>query len=341
MSMFGRLAVIHEAGRDVRLTPTALRVLIQLDWRLMSPDRRCVWPKQKTLAKELGTTRENINRAIQDLTKYHYLIARDADCPCGGQNEHGAHHYQLRMPGWPDPSFYTCRPEQVAGPNSAILATELCDEKITPPVMKPSHPCDETITPPCDPGITPPVMKPSHRRIRSEYREVVTTPGTPEPTETSSPPVPPSPVDLQLASQVSDTCAVQPESITAGGNGLKPFEADPEVDEAWDYYRAKIQPHAKVVDRAKVKKRLKTFGLDLIKQAIDHFAANSWQMEHNAHRGADWWFKSDARVESYINLRPRSGQTQHERTMARQSTPESINRQTSQEKLARGEIPRW
>ena len=35
---------------------------------------------------------------------------------------------------------------------------------------------------------------------------------------------------------------------------------------------------------------------------------DAWQMEHNAHRGAQWFFHSEARIEQYKNMVPRKAE---------------------------------
>jgi hypothetical protein len=72
------------------------------------------------------------------------------------------------------------------------------------------------------------------------------------------------------------------------------------VDLIFDHYRERIQSAARICPRDKIKTRLKTFSADELCTAIDHFAANSWQMEHNAHRGAEWFFWTDRRIEGYL-----------------------------------------
>ena len=73
----------------------------------------------------------------------------------------------------------------------------------------------------------------------------------------------------------------------------------------FEHYKARIQPNARLCPTDKIRARLKTFSVDELTQAIDRFAADAWWMEHNACRGAAWFFHSDSRIEQLINLIPR------------------------------------
>lgn len=79
------------------------------------------------------------------------------------------------------------------------------------------------------------------------------------------------------------------------------------VAEVFEHYRQHIQPQARLHATDKIKTRLKRWKVTDLKAAIDHFAADSWQMDHNAHRGAEWFFASDGRIEQYVNLKPSLG----------------------------------
>ena len=58
--------------------------------------------------------------------------------------------------------------------------------------------------------------------------------------------------------------------------------------------------------RQLIKRRLHHFSVEQLKLAIDHFAADEWHMRQNGHRGMDWFFASDARVEEFVNLQRRT-----------------------------------
>lgn len=81
------------------------------------------------------------------------------------------------------------------------------------------------------------------------------------------------------------------------------------VRSVFDAYQAAIQPHARLIDAAKdkIRARLRVFSEAELREAIRRFAADSWEMEHNAGRGAAWFFDSDKRIEGYVNLPPRNG----------------------------------
>ena len=83
----------------------------------------------------------------------------------------------------------------------------------------------------------------------------------------------------------------------------------PDVTAAFEAYRTAIQPKARLLPAArdKIKRRLNTYSLDELLQAVSNFAADAWYMQHNAHRGAAWFFHSDDRIEQFTNLVPRAG----------------------------------
>ena len=83
----------------------------------------------------------------------------------------------------------------------------------------------------------------------------------------------------------------------------------PDVTAAFEAYRTAIQPRARLLPAArdKIKRRLNTYSLDELLQAVSNFAADAWYMQHNAHRGAAWFYHSDDRIEQFTNLVPRAG----------------------------------
>jgi hypothetical protein len=72
----------------------------------------------------------------------------------------------------------------------------------------------------------------------------------------------------------------------------------------FDYYKARVQPRARQFPRKKIGARLKRFSADELRLGIDHFAAHPWWMSHNAQRGAEWFFESDARAEQFLLMEP-------------------------------------
>lgn len=76
------------------------------------------------------------------------------------------------------------------------------------------------------------------------------------------------------------------------------------------HYQAHIHGEARLTAQARTKitARLKEFTVEQIITAIDHFAADHWQMHEsgNSRRGLAWWFRSEERVERYVNLQPRA-----------------------------------
>lgn len=92
-----------------------------------------------------------------------------------------------------------------------------------------------------------------------------------------------------------------------------PESAD--VTAAFEAYRTAIQPKARFLPAArdKIKRRLDTYRLPELLQAVSNFAADAWYMQHNAHRGAAWFYHSDDRIEQFINLVPRAPDTDSNR----------------------------
>jgi hypothetical protein len=85
-------------------------------------------------------------------------------------------------------------------------------------------------------------------------------------------------------------------------------DTPPPVDrvlEVYQHFKERIQPNSRLCPRDKLRSRLKRFTAEELLLAIDHFADDSWWMENNATRGADWFFHSDHRIEQFVNMRPR------------------------------------
>lgn len=91
--------------------------------------------------------------------------------------------------------------------------------------------------------------------------------------------------------------------------------AAPQVDyqEVVDHYHNKINKAARFTEsaRLKVKARLRTFNMGELLTAIDNFAADNWQMEHNANRGMAWFFHTDDRIDGYLNKQRQAGKFDH------------------------------
>lgn len=85
----------------------------------------------------------------------------------------------------------------------------------------------------------------------------------------------------------------------------EPSSTPPEQG-VWEYFRAHIQPKARMrpSSLSKIRARLKTYTVDEVTQAIDKFAAHPWWMEHNGHQGAEWFFFDDAKIERWLTLKP-------------------------------------
>ena len=70
------------------------------------------------------------------------------------------------------------------------------------------------------------------------------------------------------------------------------------------HYHERINSSSRLVGEAKVNifARLKTYDLKSLTLAIDKFSSDEWWMEKNSGRGIAWFFKSDDRIEQFLNL---------------------------------------
>jgi hypothetical protein len=83
-----------------------------------------------------------------------------------------------------------------------------------------------------------------------------------------------------------------------------------DIQPVLDKYDQKIHKIRKVKDtfyvtatsKNKIFKRLEIYTLEELTKAIDNFAADKWWMDHNSHRGIQWFFHSDDRIETFLNL---------------------------------------
>ena len=108
----------------------------------------------------------------------------------------------------------------------------------------------------------------------------------------------------QNATSLSSSSSLSVTDTSANAEHTPDLDAG-EPRELFDYYKAKIQPKAITFTPQTLKARIKKFGMERCKLAIDHFAADGFSMEHNAHRGADWFCVNNKRVEGYINMTPK------------------------------------
>jgi hypothetical protein len=119
----------------------------------------------------------------------------------------------------------------------------------------------------------------------------------------------PTRAPAQFSSSSSSSLLVSSSSSSPDGESA-PADADvpgkPDVErEIYDYFKSRIAPLSRTFPRKRIAARLKKFSADELRQGIDHFVADAWWMEHNASRGADWFFDNDARSEQFLLLKPR------------------------------------
>jgi len=115
--------------------------------------------------------------------------------------------------------------------------------------------------------------------------------------------------DIDISTGTPESTMPPSEQKQAPDTPKAPESAD--VTAAFEAYRTAIQPKARFLPAArdKIKRRLQTYTIDELLQAVSNFAADAWWMQHNAHRGAAWFYHSDDRIEQFINLVPRAQDT--------------------------------
>ncbi len=69
-------------------------------------------------------------------------------------------------------------------------------------------------------------------------------------------------------------------------------------------YSEKINKRSRLTEEAKrkIRVRLQAFSENELLQAIDNFSKDKWWMENNAYRGIAWFFRSDDRIDQFLNL---------------------------------------
>lgn len=283
---------------DPNVSHMAVRVLITM-WRwLGNQDEPYCYASQALIADNARVLRQNMTRYLNELINAGYIKSEGPHRP---DQPKSPIRYRL---------LYESELTGEVDTEEAIPSAQL---EALPP-MPPPEACSEASYASTG-GMHASTGGMSNKKEALREKEEETTGTTYPPSPVSSPP-----------------SGVQTHMSEA------PTEADPEVDEAWDYYRAKIQARAMVCDRQMIKRRLKTFGLERLKQAMDNFHDNPWQMEHNSHRGAGWWFKSDTRIESYINLQPKRKRPSFEE---RHGTSETLKTDHIEAERKAGRNPSW
>ncbi len=91
-----------------------------------------------------------------------------------------------------------------------------------------------------------------------------------------------------------------------GGAADAAVSAPDKVDWVWDYYKAEIQPEARICPTDKIRARLKHFEVDELTQGIENFRDDAWCMAHNRTRGGAWFFHSDERSQQFLTMEPRA-----------------------------------
>lgn len=78
-----------------------------------------------------------------------------------------------------------------------------------------------------------------------------------------------------------------------------------EIQSIKDAYAYKINKNSRLTEGAKtkIKARLKTYTLEELTKAIEKFSQDEWWMEKNSHQGLEWFFRNDAQIDKFLNLK--------------------------------------
>lgn len=73
-------------------------------------------------------------------------------------------------------------------------------------------------------------------------------------------------------------------------------------------YKSKINNLSRLTEgsRRKINSRLKEYSKEQLLQAIDNFSGDRWWMKHNAGRGVAWFFKSEDKIDQFLQIQKRS-----------------------------------
>lgn len=243
-------------------------------------DGEC-WTPQTTLATQLGCSVRTLQRDIDALVEIGCLTERVRRESRDGSRGRA---YSL-SDDW--------RAKLIDSHDTGVARLPVQDRSHTTPVPK-SH----------DTGVrshTTPVSSLKRTREKNPEKVVPVTPVLPAPESAAD--AAPAPTTSRVSVDASGRSA--PPKSPARQRALTP-DVQARVTEVWDYYRARIQPKARVYTASKIANRLRTFSVAEIKAGIDRFAADPWWMERCSGQGADWFFGNDAQVERWINLVPRA-----------------------------------
>jgi len=74
----------------------------------------------------------------------------------------------------------------------------------------------------------------------------------------------------------------------------------------WEKFKIWVNPVSRftVGGRKKIEKRLETYSVGELELAMANFSDNDWWMKHNGHRPLTWFFHSDDRIETFLNMKP-------------------------------------
>jgi hypothetical protein len=287
----------HEVARDTELSPGA-RLLYAIVQGWMMPDGWC-YRTEAQLADDYGSTPRQIQRLLDALLERGYLFAAHAGrgqrkvyAPVVGLDEarldevRRAQHDKYvafsapnttDSSGWPAPNttFLTPQHDIFVAPNTTFLSS--LKEDI------PVYPEEE-------PGVADAAPAGARPDEISSQLDV------PEPVEISDEPSP-----VEIPESPPEARARKPRPTAA-----QRAAADPGVARVWERYRERVQPNAIVCADTLILARLRRFSPEQLERAMDNFAADWWWSQHCASKGTSWFFKSDARIEEFLNLKPRA-----------------------------------
>ena len=110
------------------------------------------------------------------------------------------------------------------------------------------------------------------------------------------------------------------------------------IREIASFYASKIHNIRNITDAAShnISLRLRSFSVDECKMAIDNFSRDAWNMSNNGHRGLEWFFHKDERVETYMRMRPKNNEGKED--VIRVGTKTYLNEKELIAAEGRGEI---
>jgi len=121
------------------------------------------------------------------------------------------------------------------------------------------------------------------------------------------------PLELKIKIDNSGNVKVTSKLLTCNVDYTQKNSVSPniEIDNSYivvcaiyDHYKNNIKATSRLTNGGikKIKQRLISYSESELRIAIENFSKNSWWMQNNSGRGVEWFFKSDARIDMFLNL---------------------------------------